>query len=90
MEFVRGADALIIDTNYFDEEYPSRVGWGHSSVSQVADFAHRAEVGTLYPFHHDHAHTDDDIDRKIETARQVLQSSTTECVQAVEGEVIQL
>jgi phosphoribosyl 1,2-cyclic phosphodiesterase len=90
LDFARGADVLIIDTNYFDDEYSSKVGWGHSSVSQVADFAHRAEVKTLYPFHHDHAHGDDEIDRKIEMASRILQSSRTECVQPVEGEVIRV
>ena len=90
LEFVRGTDALIIDTNYFDDEYESKVGWGHSCVSQVADFAHRAEVKKLYLFHHDYAHDDDAIDRKVAMARQILQSSTTECVQPTEGEVIRL
>jgi phosphoribosyl 1,2-cyclic phosphodiesterase/CheY-like chemotaxis protein len=88
--FVKGADALIIDANYFDEEYESKVGWGHSCVSQVADFARRAEVGTLYLFHHDHAHDDDAIDRKVAVAQQILQDSGTVCVQPTEGEVIRL
>jgi phosphoribosyl 1,2-cyclic phosphodiesterase len=90
LEFVRGTDALIIDTNYFDEEYESKVGWGHSCVSQVADFAHRAEVKKLYLFHHDYAHDDDAIDRKVAMAQQVLQSSATECEQPTEGQVIRL
>lgn len=90
LDFVRDTDMLIIDTNYFDEEYASRVGWGHSCVSQVADLAHRAEVGKLVLFHHDHAHDDDAIDRKVATASEILQSSKTECVQPVEGEVMRL
>ena len=90
LDFVRGADALIIDTNYLDEEYESKVGWGHSSVSQVADFAHRAEVKTLYPFHHDYAHDDDTIDRKLDQMQQILQSSATTVVQPVEGDVFRL
>ena len=83
--FVRGCDALIIDTNYFDDEYEGRVGWGHSSVTQVATLARNAEVKTLYPFHHDHKHNDDDIDRKVEQARAILEGSATRCVQPVEG-----
>ena len=90
LEFVRGTDALIIDTNYLDEEYESKVGWGHSSVTQVANFAHRAEVKTLYPFHHDYAHDDDTIDRKLEQMQEILKTSDTEVVQPVEGDSFRL
>ena len=34
--FVAGTDLLITDTTYRDQEYPSKIDWGHSSVSQVA------------------------------------------------------
>ena len=77
-----------MDTNYFDEEYVTKVGWGHSSVGQVADFAHRSEAKTLYLFHHDHGHDDDAIDRKVGIAREVLQDSTTEVVSPTEGALI--
>jgi len=90
LEFVRGADALIIDTNYLDDEYEAKVGWGHSSVSQVADFAHRAEVKTLYPFHHDYGHDDDTIDRKLNQMQAILQSSETNVIQPVEGDLFRL
>jgi phosphoribosyl 1,2-cyclic phosphodiesterase len=90
LEFVRGTDALIIDTNYLDEEYESKVGWGHSSVTQVANFAHRAEVKTLYPFHHDYAHDDDTIDRKLEQMQEILKTSDTEVVQPVERDSFRL
>jgi len=86
LEFVLGADALIIDTNYLDEEYESRVGWGHSAVSQVANFAKRAGVKTLYPFHHDFAHDDEIIERKLEQIQGILMGSETEVVQPAEGE----
>jgi phosphoribosyl 1,2-cyclic phosphodiesterase/CheY-like chemotaxis protein len=92
LEFVRKASVLIMDTNYFDEEYETKVGWGHSCVSQVADFAHRAEAQTLYLFHHDPNHDDDAIDHKVGIARDLLRArgSSTRCVSPQEGEVIRL
>jgi ribonuclease BN (tRNA processing enzyme) len=51
--FIEAADALITDCTYMDDEYPSKVGWGHSCVSQVIDAAHQAKVKNLYLFHHD-------------------------------------
>jgi CheY-like chemotaxis protein len=71
-EFVRGADVLITDTTYRDHEYPSKVDWGHSCVSQVADLAARAEVKRLHLFHHDPDQTDDDIDAKLDEMRKEL------------------
>jgi CheY-like chemotaxis protein/phosphoribosyl 1,2-cyclic phosphodiesterase len=70
--FVRGADVLITDTTYRDHEYPSKVDWGHSCVSQVADLAARAEVKRLHLFHHDPDQTDADIDAKLEETRREL------------------
>ena len=61
-EVARGADVLIHDAQYTDEEYPSHVGWGHCSVSQALDFAERAGVGLLVPFHHDPDHEDQTLD----------------------------
>ena len=91
-DFVRGADALVTDTTYRDADYPAKVGWGHSSVSQVADLAHRAEVKSLYLFHHDPAQTDDDIDAKLTEVREALSElgSATECFAPAEGSTLQL
>ncbi len=71
-DFVRGADVLVTDVTYRDHEYPSKVDWGHSSVSQVADLAARAEVKRLQLFHHDPDQTDDHIDAKLFETRAAL------------------
>jgi phosphoribosyl 1,2-cyclic phosphodiesterase len=71
-EFVRGADVLITDTTYRDHEYPGKVGWGHSCVSEVAELAARARVKRLHLFHHDPDQSDDDIDLKLAETRAAL------------------
>jgi phosphoribosyl 1,2-cyclic phosphodiesterase/CheY-like chemotaxis protein len=63
--FTRDADALITDCTYTDEAYQRKVGWGHSSVSQVADLAAQARPKTLYLIHHDPDDTDEVIDSKL-------------------------
>jgi CheY-like chemotaxis protein len=70
--FVRGADLLITDTTYRDHEYPTKVDYGHSCVSEVADLAARAEVKRLHLFHHDPDQSDDDIDLKLKETREAL------------------
>ena len=83
----RDADVLITDTTYRDHEYPAKVDWGHSCVSQVCDFAARAEVKRLHLFHHDPDQTDDDIDAKLVEMRAELQrlGSRVVCDAPAEG-----
>ena len=73
-EYVEGADVLITDTTFRDHEYPSKVDWGHSCVSQVVSLAALAKVKRLHLFHHDPDQTDDDIDLKLQEARQGLEA----------------
>ncbi len=91
-DFVRGADVLITDTTYRDHEYPSKVDWGHSCVSQVADLAARAEVKRLHLFHHDPDQTDADIDLKLEETRKALAQlgSKVQCEAPAEGSALML
>jgi phosphoribosyl 1,2-cyclic phosphodiesterase len=62
------ADLLIHDGQYSTPEYLGHVGWGHSSLNQVMDFAKLSEVKHLVPFHHDPGHTDADLDRLMDEA----------------------
>ncbi len=65
-----GAEVLIHDAQYTDEEYESKQGWGHSSTSHLAAFAQMAGTGRLITFHHDPAHDDvrlDEMHADLET-----------------------
>ena len=57
-KLARGADILIYDAQYTPAEYPSRVGWGHSTWQAGVELARAANVGQLVLFHHDPARTD--------------------------------
>lgn len=57
-----GADLLVHDSQYLDEDYPDHLGWGHSSVSQVIAFGRLAEARRLVLFHHDPRYTDAILD----------------------------
>lgn len=58
VDFCRGVDVLVADAQYTDEEYESKRGWGHSSLSHVLTLARRSAVGTLVLFHHEPTHDD--------------------------------
>jgi phosphoribosyl 1,2-cyclic phosphodiesterase len=70
-----GADLLIHDAQYSQEEYSEHVGWGHSSLQHTLAFAALAGVKHLVPFHHDPTHTDADLDRLIAEAVAAAQPS---------------
>lgn len=91
-EFIHRTDALIIDCTYHDEEYENKSTWGHSAVSEVVNLADRAEVETLFLFHHDPDQTDADIDAKVEAADKILneKNSSVRCIAPREKEVFRI
>jgi phosphoribosyl 1,2-cyclic phosphodiesterase len=67
VDFVRGADLLIADGQYTDEEYPQKIGWGHARATTLVDLAVRAAVKQLAIFHHDPMQSDELVEAKVET-----------------------
>ena len=69
VDFCKGADLLICDGQYTEEEYPSHVGWGHSRATSATDLAIQADVKRLALFHHDPMQSDAQVDAKVEACR---------------------
>lgn len=90
--FAKNTDALITDSTYNDQEYEGKISYGHSSVGEVVDFAHRAGVKKLFLFHHDPNQTDGDIDTKWKTASALLKkiNSKTRCIAPKEKQCFKL
>lgn len=88
--FSKGADVLISDADYTDEEYELRRTWGHSSYTHTIDLAIMAGVKKLFLFHHNQERTDREIDSIVKKCRSKLkkQRVTIKCFAAVEGEEI--
>lgn len=63
LDLVAGADYMIYDSSYTDEEYPNYVNWGHSTWQEGIRLAERAGVKHLVIFHHDPSHDDVFMDR---------------------------
>ena len=66
-----GATALVHDAQYSEDEYPTKVGWGHSSVADAVAFASRTTVEQLLLFHHDPLHDDSQLDALQERALEL-------------------
>jgi phosphoribosyl 1,2-cyclic phosphodiesterase len=62
LRFIHGVDLLIADGQFTEEEYPARIGWGHSSIPVIFEAASMAQVKQLAIFHHDPQHSDKLLD----------------------------
>src|SRR5947209_3571718 len=69
IEFVRGVDLLVMDTQYTPEEYAQKRGWGHSPTDYVTDVAVEAAVKRYALFHHEPVHSDDRVEEMVEYCR---------------------
>jgi len=67
--FMKGADLVVHDAQYSEEEYSQRVGWGHSTLEYATDVAIAADVKRLALFHHDPSHDDPFMERFEASAR---------------------
>ncbi len=84
LEFCRGADVLVHDTQFLDEERAQRTGWGHSFLPDVCQLARDAQVGHLILFHHDFQRSDLEIDALHLAACEALGGDIA-CTAAFEG-----
>lgn len=83
--FCRGADILIHDAQYVQEDLPRKAGWGHSLLKDTCRLAQKADVDHLVFFHHDPERTDAALDAMEERGRDLLAGSGIDCTAAYEG-----
>ncbi len=90
IEFLRGVDLLILDTQYTAQEYAKRAGWGHGCLPDSVDLAIEAGARRLLFFHHDPSHNDRQLDEMVEIARPMAFGSPLVIDAASEHEIISL
>ncbi len=65
------ADCLIVDAQFTPDEYPSKIGWGHSTWKQSVESGCEANAKQIVLFHHDPYHNDTAIDSILEEASKL-------------------
>jgi phosphoribosyl 1,2-cyclic phosphodiesterase len=85
-----GADLVLHDAQYFEDEYETRIGWGHSSVAHAVAFAEAVEARRLVLFHHEPNHSDKDLEQLEDRAGELSRSLDRPPTLAREGMVIEL
>jgi ribonuclease BN (tRNA processing enzyme) len=72
IEFLSDADVVIHEAQYTTEEYPIKVGWGHSSIANAAVLMKLAGVKRWIITHHDPNHDDAFLEAKLNLTRLIL------------------
>ena len=91
-KFAQGADLIIHDAQYTVEEYPKRIGWGHSTGEYACKVAQYAGAKKLVLTHHDPYVSDTVLEENIARVRNKFSKEipNTEIIAAKEGLVISL
>jgi phosphoribosyl 1,2-cyclic phosphodiesterase len=85
----QGADVLFHDAQYAEDEYPQRIGWGHTSVADAIAFARHVGARRVLLFHHEPLHDDASLDR-LESRVRALAGEDAYATLAREGMVVEL
>ena len=75
LDLIDGADVMIYDATYTEDEMPMRKGWGHSTWNEGVKLCRAAGTKQLVLFHHEPDHDDDFMD-KLEAEAQAVWPDT--------------
>jgi phosphoribosyl 1,2-cyclic phosphodiesterase len=84
VKLAQGADILIHDGQFSNQELTKKKGWGHSSYEQAAEVAIQANVRQLVVTHHDPDHDDE----HLRSAERICQDIFPDTLFAREGMVV--
>jgi len=73
VNFAKGADYLIHDSQYTPDQYKNFSGYGHSTYTAACKAGKEADVKKLLLFHHHPTSTDDDLRKLEKAARKVFE-----------------
>jgi phosphoribosyl 1,2-cyclic phosphodiesterase len=74
VQFAKGCNLLIHDSQYLPEEMAHHRGWGHSTYREAVTLAVDAKVKKLLLTHHDPRRSDDQVHQLVDRARQFAAS----------------
>ena len=69
LTLIEGTDLVIYDSTYTEEEFPSKIGWGHSTWNEGVKLCREAGAKSMAIFHHDPEHDDEFMAKLGEEAK---------------------
>jgi phosphoribosyl 1,2-cyclic phosphodiesterase len=90
LSLCQGVESIAYDCQYTPEQYPTKVGWGHSTWEAGLILAKEVGAKQLIMIHHDPYHDDESIRKIVESASSAAEKEGVEIVAAFEGMEIDL
>jgi phosphoribosyl 1,2-cyclic phosphodiesterase len=79
LAFAEGADLLVHDAQYTNEDYLNKHGYGHSTIEMATGVAYAAGVRELILFHHEPTYDDAKLDAMEAVARTQFARTRSAC-----------
>lgn len=79
IKFFKDCDFLIHEAQFTPIEYQTKVGWGHSSITNATALIKHTEIREWIITHHDPKHTDGDLLKKIQMQFDIFDESKMDC-----------
>ena len=92
VEFLTAADLVIHDAQYTAQEYPLKIGWGHSTCEYAVRVCRDAGVRRVMLTHHDPLRDDTAVDQILDRMRKHSAATVPvlEIAAAAEGQTVQV
>lgn len=89
LAFLTGVDLLIHEAQYTNDEYPKKIGWGHSSLSNACLLTALTKAKRWIITHHDPMHDDEFLEVKLNLTKEILRTlnCSVEVTHAYDGRV---
>jgi ribonuclease BN (tRNA processing enzyme) len=90
--FSAGADLLIHDAEYDDDEYGRKMTWGHSAYRDALRLAQEAGVKRFGLYHHNQERSDAQVDAFVKDCKTIIRqnSSAMKCFAVTQDMEIEL
>ncbi len=75
LELIEGADLVIYDSTYTEEEFLTKIGWGHSTWNEGMKLCKEAGAKQLAIFHHEPDHEDDFMEKLEAEAKEAWEGT---------------
>lgn len=72
LDFLHEVDVLMHEAQYRPDEYPKRIGWGHSNLTNACALARLTGAAKWIVLHHDPNHDDATLHAKLSLTWQIL------------------
>ena len=91
LNFIENVDTIVLDSQYTEQEYKIKAGWGHGTYYHGIDLAEAANIKNLYLTHHDPERKDSELDEIYQQLIQYRdkQNYTLQVNLAVEGDPLE-